>query len=203
MKFSSVDIYNKEFKKSVVGGYNIDEVDNFLDEIGMNMEKIMKERNQLKKEKVELSQKLKNYEDIEDKLETALTRVSKAADKKTEQARQEAQKIITQANQKADEKRARAEEKAEQIINQAEEKASGILQEAKAERKSIKTELKEEQNKLRDEIDEYKRELNKLKEAKELFEIKFKNLLDGMSSILEEENDQQMKNYKTGVDGED
>ena len=58
MKLSPVDIFNKDFKKSVVRGYSIEEVDDFLEEVGMEFEKLLRDRNEIKKEKIKLSQKV-------------------------------------------------------------------------------------------------------------------------------------------------
>ena len=50
-----VDIHNKEFSRSF-RGYNQDEIDDFLDEIVNDYEKLYRENNQLKKE-LELDEK--------------------------------------------------------------------------------------------------------------------------------------------------
>lgn len=49
MKITSMDITNKEFKKSM-RGYNCDEVDEFLDKISEDYEELYKGNSSLKKE---------------------------------------------------------------------------------------------------------------------------------------------------------
>ena len=43
-----LDIENKKFSKQMVNGYNVDEVDEFLDEITADYEKLYKENKALK-----------------------------------------------------------------------------------------------------------------------------------------------------------
>lgn len=102
MNISPVDIYNKEFNKSAFGGYKASEVEEFLDEVGVAYEKSLKEINSLKDENERLQEKLKNYENIEDKLEETLLSVQEAAREQSRQAKKEADTILKQANMKAD-----------------------------------------------------------------------------------------------------
>ncbi|MFW5998245.1 MAG: DivIVA domain-containing protein [bacterium] len=101
MKFSPLDIYNKEFTKSTFGGYKAEEVEDFLEDVGRAFEKTIKELNNVKDEKEKLEEKLKNYENIEDKLEQTLLSVQETAKVQTEQAKNEANMIIEKANMKA------------------------------------------------------------------------------------------------------
>ena len=49
-----LDIENKKFSKQMVNGYNVDEVDEFLDEITADYEKLYKENKALKDNAEEL-----------------------------------------------------------------------------------------------------------------------------------------------------
>ncbi|MFW6026934.1 MAG: DivIVA domain-containing protein, partial [Candidatus Woesearchaeota archaeon] len=118
-----------------------------LDDIGRTYEKLIKEVNRLKDEKEKLEEKLKNYENIEDKLEQTLMSVQETAKIQTEQAKNEADMIIKKANMQA-----------ENIINEAKEK-----------------------------VRKQKQEYENIKEIKELFEIRFRSLLESHLEMLENE----------------
>ena len=49
-----LDIENKKFAKQMVNGYNVDEVDEFLDEVMVDYEKLYKENRELKAENYKL-----------------------------------------------------------------------------------------------------------------------------------------------------
>ena len=94
MKFSPLDIYNKEFSKSTFGGYKVEEVEDFLEEVGRSFEKILKELNKTREENDRLQERLENYEKIEDKLEQTLLTVQETAKEQSRQAKNEADMII-------------------------------------------------------------------------------------------------------------
>lgn len=102
MNLSPLDIYNKEFKKSAFGGYNVSQVEDFLDKVGTAYEKLMKEINKLEDENARLKERLNNYESIENKLTQTLESVQKTAREHTKHAQKDADKIIEKANMKAD-----------------------------------------------------------------------------------------------------
>jgi len=53
-----LDIENKKFQKQMMNGYNVDEVDDFLDEITVDYEKLYKENTELRAEIEKYSEKL-------------------------------------------------------------------------------------------------------------------------------------------------
>ena len=60
-----LDIENKKFSKQVLNGYNVEEVDDFLDEVTADYEKIYKEATEARTRIQEIEEKLKKYESIE------------------------------------------------------------------------------------------------------------------------------------------
>lgn len=108
MKLSPLDIYNKEFKKSTFG-YNVNQVDEFLDEVGMAYERLLKEVNSLKDENERLKERLSGYQDLEDKLEKMMNTVQETAKEQTQQARREAELIVQRAQVKAEQIRKKTE----------------------------------------------------------------------------------------------
>ncbi len=113
MKISPLDIYNHEFGKKTFG-YNVQQVDEFLDEIGVAYEKLLKEVNHLQDENEQLKEKLTSQEDMEDKLKNIILTVQETAKEMTNQAHKEADIIIKKAEIKA----SKIEEKARDKIKE-------------------------------------------------------------------------------------
>ena len=79
MGLTPVDIYNKEFSK-VLRGYSQDEVDEFLDDIIEEFERLYKE-NQDMKEKLETFEgQIGRYKTIEDTLKETLVTAQQTAE---------------------------------------------------------------------------------------------------------------------------
>ena len=60
-----LDIENKKFSKQMMNGYNVDEVDDFLDELTLDYSRNYKEVSELKAKVEELSNSLVKYQTIE------------------------------------------------------------------------------------------------------------------------------------------
>jgi cell division initiation protein len=100
MVITSMDINNKEFKKSL-RGYDCDEVDEFLDKISEDYEIIYKENSSLK-EKIEiLEERLKHYAQIEENIQKTLLLAQTAAEQARTAAQNESELLIRQANESA------------------------------------------------------------------------------------------------------
>lgn len=92
-----VDINNKEFKKAF-RGYDIDDVDEFLDLIVEDYERIYKENISLK-EKLQLqNEKIEHYSKIEETIQNTLILAQNAAEQAKKSAQKEADLIIKNAN---------------------------------------------------------------------------------------------------------
>ena len=90
MKINPLDIYNKEFTVSALG-YNKSQVEEFLDDLGVQYERMMQEMKDLREKNEKLQENLKN----------TLKSIEEIADKQTQQAREEANMIIEKANMEA------------------------------------------------------------------------------------------------------
>jgi cell division initiation protein len=101
LKLNPLDIYNKEFKKSTFG-YNTTQVDEFLDDVGVAYERLLKDLNNLQEENRDLREKIENYEDMEDKLQNTLDSMQGTISERVEQADNEARMIIKEARMKAE-----------------------------------------------------------------------------------------------------
>ena len=96
-----LDIYNKEFKKSTFG-YNTNQVDEFLDDVGIAYERLLKDLNNLQEENRSLKEKIENFEAMEDKLQNTLDTMQGTISERVEQADNEARMIIKEARMKAE-----------------------------------------------------------------------------------------------------
>ena len=56
-----LDIENKKFSKQMMNGYNVEEVDDFLDELTLDYTKNYKEVNELRDKVEELNKSLEHY----------------------------------------------------------------------------------------------------------------------------------------------
>ena len=98
--FTPLDIEIKKFQKQMMNGYNVDEVDDFLDELTVEYEKLYKENAELRLA-VENSQKdLEQYRSIEKTLQNTLLMAQKSADDIKKVAEQEAEQIVKTAQDK-------------------------------------------------------------------------------------------------------
>ena len=120
MNLSPLDIYNKEFKKSALG-YNKEEVDDFIEEVGMAYEKLLKEINSLQDRNKKLKEKLENYENIDKKLRDTLETVQDTVTEEKERAKKEAKVIINKAENEAEEIRSKAKKEVEEELKKLED----------------------------------------------------------------------------------
>ena len=95
-----LDIENKKFQKQMMNGYNVDEVDDFLDEITADYEKLYKENSELNAEIERSKADLEKYKNIEDTLQNTLVMAQKTADDIKKNAQEEADNIIKGARAK-------------------------------------------------------------------------------------------------------
>lgn len=115
-----LDIQNKEFKKGI-RGYKEDEVDEFLDQVMIDYEKLFKENSELKENIEKTNQQIEQYKNIEDTLKNTLVVAQNAAE----------------------ELRASALKKSELIIQEAENKGKEIIFNANLESENIKRNFSE------------------------------------------------------------
>ena len=96
-----LDIENKRFAKQMMNGYNVDEVDDFLDELTLEYGKLYKENAELKNRREELDSDVGKYKDLETTLKNTLVMAQKTADEITEVAKKEAEQIVKDAEYSA------------------------------------------------------------------------------------------------------
>ncbi|MBA4370439.1 MAG: hypothetical protein C0418_02535 [Coriobacteriaceae bacterium] len=102
MKLTPLDIHHKEFHHAV-RGYKESEVDDFLDEVADEYERLFKENIDLS-EKLEASgEKVRSYQDIEKTLHNTMLSAQRSAEEIVDKARSEASTVLRDAEIKAKE----------------------------------------------------------------------------------------------------
>lgn len=92
-----LDIENKKFSKKIMNGYDVDEVDDFLDEIGVDFAKKQKELNDALKTIEELNSSLEHYKNIEETLQNTLLMAQSTAEEVKNVAKQKAEQMVNEA----------------------------------------------------------------------------------------------------------
>ena len=95
--YTPLDIGNKKFAKQMMNGYSVEEVDNFLDELTVDYEKLYKESNENKGKISELEASLVKYKNLESTLQNTLVMAQSTADEIKKVAKQESEQIIRDA----------------------------------------------------------------------------------------------------------
>ena len=101
--YTTLDIENKKFSKQMMNGYSVEEVDDFLDELTVDYEKIYKQSTESNTKIESLMQELEKYKNIESTLQNTLIMAQSTADEIKKVAKQEADQLIREAQGKAKE----------------------------------------------------------------------------------------------------
>ena len=99
--YTPLDIENKKFAKQMMNGYSVEEVDNFLDELTLDYEKLYKESNENQSKIAELESSLVKYRSLESTLQNTLVMAQSTADEVKKTAQQQADQIIRDAQSTA------------------------------------------------------------------------------------------------------
>ena len=113
-----LDIENKKFPKQMMSGYSVDEVDEFLDEITADYEKLYKESAEAKNKIEDMQEDMAKYKNIENTLNNTLIMAQTAADDVKNLAKQQAEAILNEAQANA--KQAVAELEQDIVMKQKE-----------------------------------------------------------------------------------
>ena len=97
-----LDIENKKFGKQMMNGYSVDEVDDFLDDLTVEYEKLFKENSEYKTKVEKLEEDVQHYKTIETTLQSTLVMAQSTAEEVKEVAKQQAEQIINEAKANAE-----------------------------------------------------------------------------------------------------
>ncbi|AIG27783.1 DivIVA domain-containing protein [Brevibacillus sp. 7WMA2] len=101
MPLTPLDIHNKEFS-SGFRGYNVDEVNEFLDQIIKDFELMIKEKREIEERMSLLTERLDHYKNLEENLSKSILVAQETAEEVRNNARKEAQLILKEAEKNAD-----------------------------------------------------------------------------------------------------
>ena len=154
-----LDIENKKFSKQMMNGYNVDEVDEFLDEVMEDYETNYKELATLRPKIEELEGTLNHYKNIETTLQNTLVMAQTTADEVKNVARQQADQIVSEAQREA-----------ENIIRNSKESALRAVDE------------------LEQQIRMKEQQYNEAKKQFDIYKAKMEALLISQSELIKEMN---------------
>ena len=123
-----IDIHNKEFKRSF-RGYNEDEIDEFLDQVVNDYEKLFRENDKLKEEVARLQKESDSYQEREKSINDTLMLAQKTAQEVTEHARKSAADMKENAAKECENMRHEAEMEAQKKLDEASNKVRAIVAE--------------------------------------------------------------------------
>ena len=190
MAISVRDIQEKEFGTQATGGYNIEQVDDFLDEISEQMAALVRENLELNKQIKTLEGDVvaarkraeeaeartpdyneKGYfQNLQNAMRESLIGAQRIADETTEEANRKAQKAVSDAQAEADQITVTARDKADAMVRKAQEEADAISAEAKSR------------------VDTLEARFDALKTAAAAYKEEFSRLLDSQANALRESN---------------
>ncbi len=118
---SSIDIQNKDFKKAAFGGYNIEDVNNFFEEVGESFKHITKENHDLKGRVEALVEEMKYYKTMEDTIQNVLVTAQKSANETKQEALDASETLKKEAKEQAKATKKDANEYASSVKKEADE----------------------------------------------------------------------------------
>lgn len=101
MPLTPLDIHNKEFSTGF-RGYNVDEVNEFLDQIIKEFEILIKEKKEAEERIHMLNERIEHYKSLEENLSKSILVAQETAEDVRSNARKEAQLIMKEAEKNAD-----------------------------------------------------------------------------------------------------
>lgn len=102
MKMNPADIRQQQFTLKLFRGFDVTEVDNFLEEVALDFEDLLRENNQLKEELSRLEERIQAVEEREKILKETLIATNKLSEEMKENAKKEAQLVIKEAQVNAE-----------------------------------------------------------------------------------------------------
>lgn len=118
---TSLDVVNKQFKKSFVSGYDHNEVDEFLDRVAETLQAYVQKNKDMERTLEEQGERLSEYDSIKNSLHEALLMAQRTAEEKVANASRVADEKIAEARAKADDILAEARMNADRIRREAED----------------------------------------------------------------------------------
>ena len=190
-----MDIHNKDFKKAMLRGYNPAEVDEFLDRIVVDYEKLVRDNEKLKEQTLDQEKELTQYRKMEKNIQDALTMAQNTADGLVNSARKNADDLTATAQKNADELTSTAQKMADEITSTARRNADELLETTKKTVEEMRLSTERECNSIRTQATlDAERQINEANN-------KFRNIMTEYEKILRDKNSFLMK-MRTSLEAE-
>ncbi len=172
MKISPIDIRQHTFEKGF-RGYEIDEVNAFLNSLSQEWERVMNENKMLKMQLEIAEKELNKLRDVEMTLFRTLKTAEDTSTQITEQANKAAEKYLEESRRKTDETISETKRKASMIVQDAENEAKYIREEIINELKNQERDFKAMEKYRDNVVVQLKSLVSNTNETVERFEKKF------------------------------
>lgn len=166
MKISPIDIRKHTFEKGF-RGYDIDEVDAFMNSLSQEWERVASENKTLRAQLEAAEKDLMRMKDIEKTLYLTLKTAEEASTKITSQASEEAELRLKES-----------EEKSEEMINKAMITATKMVNDAETKAQSIK-------NDIANELRNQERDFKALEKYRDNLIVQLRTLVNNTGEIIE------------------
>ncbi|MGI9050824.1 MAG: DivIVA domain-containing protein [Rubrobacteraceae bacterium] len=121
-----VDVRRKEFKSKWFGGYNANQVDDFLDTVADNYEDVYTENLRMSEELSSLRERLEQFDKLEDSIQSALVNAERAAEDLRKSAGRDTENARMNANREAELTIREAKARAHQLLADSSERAERV-----------------------------------------------------------------------------
>ena len=172
MKISPIDIRQHTFEKGF-RGYDIDDVNAFLNSLSQEWERVMNENKMLKMQLEIAEKELNKLRDVEMTLFRTLKTAEDTSTQITEQANKAAEKYLEESRRKTDESIADTKRKAAMIVQDAENEARYVREEIINELKNQERDFKAMEKYRDNVVVQLKSLVSNTNETVERFEKKF------------------------------
>ena len=135
MVLSPQDIHNKEFSVKM-RGYNIDQVNDFLDQIVKDYQHVLRENDDISESLRSSQSKVKYFDNLKDSLNQSILVAQEAANKIKANSKSHSKAVHQEAQESANQIIKRSKQKANQIIQNSIHKANQLIVETTDLRKS-------------------------------------------------------------------
>jgi len=120
MSITPLDIQNKEFERAF-RGYDIEDVDEFLDRVAKDLENLLRENSDLKEQVSQLQEQNKSYHKMEETMHNAIVVAQETAEEVKHNAKREADLLRREAEREAQKIYEDARHRARKVLSEQEE----------------------------------------------------------------------------------
>lgn len=126
------EILNKQFEKAKIGGYKLEEVDDFLKDVSDEFAQLQKTNSELEDKLKVLADKIREYREDEEALKDALLIAQKQGNAIVADSKASAEKLTQETREKVEKLLTESKAKSERMINDADEYSAKTRSDADA-----------------------------------------------------------------------